>query len=124
MILQKEITSVSTLKNVVKSTIDKDWALGHFLDSIFTVQEIREKLIFKGGTCLRKCYIPDYRFSEDLDFTSNDKDFRQTRSHLDEIASLLNQRVDMLTHIESLKELACIFLNQNTIGYFRLHFSL
>lgn len=28
MILQKEITSVSTLKNVVKSTIDKDWALG------------------------------------------------------------------------------------------------
>ena len=23
-----------------------------------------------GGTCLRKCYFPDYRFSEDLDFTA------------------------------------------------------
>ena len=27
-------------------------------------------LMFKGGTCLRKCYFPDYRFSEDLDFTA------------------------------------------------------
>jgi predicted nucleotidyltransferase component of viral defense system len=27
-------------------------------------------LVFKGGTCLRKAYFEDYRFSEDLDFTS------------------------------------------------------
>jgi uncharacterized protein len=26
-------------------------------------------LVFKGGTCLRRCYIPGYRYSEDLDFT-------------------------------------------------------
>ena len=25
--------------------------------------------IFKGGTCLKKCYFESYRFSEDLDFT-------------------------------------------------------
>ena len=25
--------------------------------------------IFKGGTCLKKCFFNDYRFSEDLDFT-------------------------------------------------------
>jgi predicted nucleotidyltransferase component of viral defense system len=25
--------------------------------------------VFKGGTCLKKCYIETYRFSEDLDFT-------------------------------------------------------
>lgn len=105
MILQKEITTVATLKNVVKSTIDKDWALGHFLDAIFTIQDIRDRLIFKGGTCLRKCYLPDYRFSEDLDFTSNDKNFRLTKTHLNEIAGLLNQRTGMLTHIESPKEL-------------------
>ena len=29
----------------------------------------RDRLIFKGGTALKKCYFPDYRFSEDLDFT-------------------------------------------------------
>ena len=25
--------------------------------------------MFKGGTCLKKCYISDHRFSQDLDFT-------------------------------------------------------
>ena len=25
--------------------------------------------MFKGGTCLKKCFIETYRFSEDLDFT-------------------------------------------------------
>jgi len=29
MILQKEIVPIATQKGVVKSTIDKDWALGH-----------------------------------------------------------------------------------------------
>jgi len=27
------------------------------------------KWVFKGGTCLKKCYFETYRFSEDLDFT-------------------------------------------------------
>ncbi|HYT55213.1 MAG TPA: nucleotidyl transferase AbiEii/AbiGii toxin family protein [Verrucomicrobiae bacterium] len=26
---------------------------------------VRDRLIFKGGTALKKCYFPDYRFSED-----------------------------------------------------------
>ena len=114
MILQKEIATIATQRGVLKSTIDKDWALGHFLDAIYTIPELRQKLIFKGGTCLKKCYIPDYRFSEDLDFTSNDKEFKLTRKHLNEITSLIKQRVEMPTHIESLKEL--VFKNQLT-GY-------
>ena len=105
MILQKEIVTIAAQKGVVKSTIDKDWALGHFIDAIFSIPELRQKLIFKGGTCLKKCYIPDYRFSEDLDFTSIDKDFILTGKHLDNISAFLKQRVEMPTHIESLKEL-------------------
>lgn len=105
MILQKEIVTIAAQKGVVKSTIDKDWALGHFIDAIFSIPELRQKHIFKGGTCLKKCYIPDYRFSEDIDFTSIDRDFILTRKHLDNISALLKQRVEMPTHIESLKEL-------------------
>jgi uncharacterized protein len=30
---------------------------------------LREVLVFKGGTALRRCWFKDYRFSEDLDFT-------------------------------------------------------
>jgi predicted nucleotidyltransferase component of viral defense system len=105
MILQKEIVTIAAQKGVVKSAIDKDWALGHFIDAIFSIPELRQKLIFKGGTCLKKCYIPDYRFSEDIDFTSIDRNFILTRKHLDNISALLKQRVEMPTHIESLKEL-------------------
>ena len=31
---------------------------------------LRDTLVFKGGTALRKCYFGDYRFSEDLDFST------------------------------------------------------
>jgi predicted nucleotidyltransferase component of viral defense system len=33
------------------------------------VPVLREVLVFKGGTCLRKAYFASYRFSEDLDFS-------------------------------------------------------
>jgi predicted nucleotidyltransferase component of viral defense system len=36
--------------------------------------EFKEKLIFRGGTALKKIYFPDYRFSEDLDFLIEDKE--------------------------------------------------
>ena len=32
---------------------------------------LKENLIFKGGTALKKCYFGNYRFSEDLDLTNN-----------------------------------------------------
>ena len=31
--------------------------------------ELRDTLVFKGGTALKKCYFGEYRFSEDLDFS-------------------------------------------------------
>ena len=34
MILQKEIMTIAEQKGVVKSAIDKDWALGHFLAAL------------------------------------------------------------------------------------------
>jgi predicted nucleotidyltransferase component of viral defense system len=75
MILQKEIVTIAEQVGVTKSVIDKDWVLGHFIAAMYAVTEIKENLIFKGGTCLRKCWFPDYRFSEDLDFTSIDEHF-------------------------------------------------
>ncbi len=41
-------------------------------------EELADGWIFKGGTCLKKCYFETYRFSEDLDFTLVDE------SHIDE----------------------------------------
>lgn len=45
---------------------EKDYYLTLVLSKITTLSE---DLIFKGGTCLNKCYYTYYRLSEDLDFT-------------------------------------------------------
>ncbi|MDK1010892.1 MAG: nucleotidyl transferase AbiEii/AbiGii toxin family protein [Actinomycetota bacterium] len=39
------------------------------LAAIAAAPELSETWVFKGGTCLRKCFYETYRFSEDLDFT-------------------------------------------------------
>ncbi len=49
--------------------IEKDYVLGWLLAGISNHPVLREGLVFKGGTCLKKCYFETYRFSEDLDFT-------------------------------------------------------
>jgi predicted nucleotidyltransferase component of viral defense system len=79
MILKKEIEKIAEAHGVLKSTVDKDWVLGHFIDGIYATPELRETLIFKGGTYLRKCYFPNYRFSEDLDFTCINPKFELTK---------------------------------------------
>jgi len=54
--------------------IEKDYALGWLLAGIAAHPEIGQSWVFKGGTCLKKCYFETYRFSEDLDFTLTDPD--------------------------------------------------
>jgi predicted nucleotidyltransferase component of viral defense system len=51
------------------NTIEKDYVLGWILDGISQQPGINADWMFKGGTCLKKCYFETYRFSEDLDFT-------------------------------------------------------
>lgn len=105
MILQKEIITIAERKGVLKSTIDKDWVLGHFLGAIYSEPKLREALIFKGGTCLKKCWFPDYRFSEDLDFTSKDSAFELKQSHLDFICWHVKENAGILSQMESLSPL-------------------
>jgi predicted nucleotidyltransferase component of viral defense system len=49
--------------------IEKDYVLGWLLAGIANDPDLAGTWVFKGGTCLRKCYFETYRLSEDLDFT-------------------------------------------------------
>ena len=49
--------------------IEKDYVLSWLLAGIANDPELASTWVFKGGTCLRKCYYETYRLSEDLDFT-------------------------------------------------------
>ncbi|MBI4735614.1 MAG: nucleotidyl transferase AbiEii/AbiGii toxin family protein [candidate division NC10 bacterium] len=50
--------------------LERDYLLSWVLAGITRVDSLRDTLVFKGGTALRKCYFGDYRFSEDLDCTA------------------------------------------------------
>jgi|Deesub1362B_J571_1020462.scaffolds.fasta_scaffold18104_1 predicted nucleotidyltransferase component of viral defense system len=69
MISEAEVRRLAGRWGVDPMLVDLDYVLGCFLASLYR-QSWAEDLIFKGGTCLRKCYYADYRFSEDLDFTA------------------------------------------------------
>jgi predicted nucleotidyltransferase component of viral defense system len=49
--------------------LERDYALSWLLAGVSRVDALRDTLVFKGGTALKKCFFGDYRFSEDLDFS-------------------------------------------------------
>jgi uncharacterized protein len=50
--------------------VELDYGLSYLLAAIFANRALRESLVFKGGTALRKAYFGEYRSSADLDFTA------------------------------------------------------
>ena len=70
MISEAEIRRISAASRVDPMVVDLDYSLGWFLLGMRKTSTSLGGLLFKGGTCLRKCYFHDYRFSEDLDFTA------------------------------------------------------
>jgi predicted nucleotidyltransferase component of viral defense system len=49
--------------------LERDYVLSWLLAGVGQVEALRDTLVFKGGTALKKCFFGDYRFSEDLDFS-------------------------------------------------------
>ena len=49
--------------------VEKDYVIGWLLWGIGSDPKLSASWAFKGGTCLKKCYLETYRFSEDLGFT-------------------------------------------------------
>jgi uncharacterized protein len=69
MIRPGEVQSIAGKKGVRDTQIEKDYVISWIIFGIANNQYLKENLVFKGGTVLKKVYFPDYRFSEDLDFT-------------------------------------------------------
>ena len=54
---------------VREDVVEKDYVIGWALCAIGSEPRLADSWAFKGGTCLKKCYLDTPRFSEDLDFT-------------------------------------------------------
>jgi predicted nucleotidyltransferase component of viral defense system len=73
LIDRREIIDAATALGLNPHVVEKDYVLGWMLSGIYRHKALAENWIFKGGTCLKKCFFETYRFSEDLDFTLTDK---------------------------------------------------
>lgn len=75
MILQNQLSKLSNRlykenggRRIPESVLERDYCIAWFLVGLSRMTA-RNKIAFKGGTALRRCHFPEYRFSEDLDFT-------------------------------------------------------
>jgi predicted nucleotidyltransferase component of viral defense system len=73
-LLTKEQLKLLNKKNLKYdlATAEKDYMLGVTIDIIYR-SALKDRLVFKGGTAIHHCHLPQARFSEDLDFTADDK---------------------------------------------------
>jgi hypothetical protein len=66
MLSLNELANLADRDGVGVATVERDYAMTHIIASVAS-QPISERLEFKGGTSLRLCHFPDYRYSADLD---------------------------------------------------------
>lgn len=75
MIPQSQISKLSNRllneqggRRIPENILERDYCIAWFLVGL-SRSTLRNKIVFKGGTALRRCHYSEYRFSEDLDFT-------------------------------------------------------
>jgi uncharacterized protein len=92
VIAEAELRRLAAAWAVDPMIADLDYVLGCFLSQWYR-NKTAQSLRFKGGTCLRKMYFGDYRFSEDLDFTAEE------RISIEELQALLERTIQQLQDV-------------------------
>lgn len=60
MIDKREIIDAATAFRLNPHITEKDYVLGWILWGIYGHDKLAESWIFKGGTCLKKCFFETY----------------------------------------------------------------
>ncbi len=69
MIRRQDILDRAEEWRLRPDVVEKDYVLGWLLAALGAGGETGAQWVFKGGTCIKKCFVETYRFSEDLDFS-------------------------------------------------------
>lgn len=67
----EKIQKLAGKEKVPIGTIEKDYAVTSILSLIAQLSKL-DKMVFKGGTAIKKIHFNDFRFSEDIDFTCSE----------------------------------------------------
>lgn len=70
MLTRHALTRRADTDGVDAAVVERDYVVAHVVAQLHHARpEDGARLVFKGGTALRFIYLPDYRYSADLDFT-------------------------------------------------------
>jgi predicted nucleotidyltransferase component of viral defense system len=69
MISLREVQRLAYEQQVAEQSIERDYILTWILTELSLHPSLGKAAMLKGGTALKKLYYPEWRYSEDLDFT-------------------------------------------------------
>lgn len=91
MIDYSQIQRLASKLGIPEEIIEKDYLIELILFYLARDEYFKERLVFRGGTALRKVYFPDYRFSEDLDFLVGDREnLREYEQRLEQVLTKIS----------------------------------
>ncbi len=102
MIAKQDILDRAGEWRLAVGVVEKDYVLGWLLTALAQHSETSRHWVFKGGTCLKKCYFETYRFSEDLDFSLTP----EAAYTVDELRRILREVARHATEISGVQFLA------------------
>lgn len=102
MIKPGEIQQIANGLGIRDTQIEKDYVIGWVLKGISGNEYLKDCLVFKGGTALRKIYFHDYRLSEDMDFTYYGGNFNteEIKNHFDKLIEWLKDEARITLSIQ------------------------
>ncbi|MFH0763221.1 MAG: nucleotidyl transferase AbiEii/AbiGii toxin family protein [Candidatus Omnitrophota bacterium] len=93
MITYSQIQRLAAKQGLPEEIIEKDYLIELILFCFAKDEFFKERLVFRGGTALKKAYFPDYRFSEDLDFLVDDKEnLIEYEQRINEFLAVINSK--------------------------------
>jgi predicted nucleotidyltransferase component of viral defense system len=95
--MRKDFVNEVAMHNKIERAdlVEKDLILHQILTDLSKNEFFFHNFAFKGGTCLTKCYLGHYRFSEDIDFTWIDQAVFEGKSQT-RIRNILSEIIDKI----------------------------
>jgi len=103
LITAEALRRISRQQGLPAGFVEKDYAISWFLKDTYENVLLKETLLFKGGTALKKVYFPEtWRLSHDLDFTIlGDLDTDEIREGLEQVLKTTSQNSGIAFSLDS-----------------------
>lgn len=121
MITTSEIHLVAASQGIRFDQAEKDYVILWILYGLSHRDLAPSGWSFKGGTCLRHCYYPRFRFSEDLDFSCQpgENDFDNASKLLGRIARWIERTSGLLMDVKTPRTIPGDFQVEIPVEYSR-----